>query len=90
MKALILTLSILLAGCASQPVPVKFRLPEMPEILSKECPALQTIEGDTTTLSQLMAVVAANYGRYHECAAQQKATAEWYRIQRESLESGQK
>jgi hypothetical protein len=90
MKALVLTLTILLAGCASQPVPVKFRLPQMPEILSKECPPLQTIEGDSTTLSQLMAVVAANYSLYHECATQQKSTVEWFQIQRETLEAGQR
>jgi hypothetical protein len=44
---------------------------------------LQTIEGETTTLSKLMETVAKNYGTRHECSAQLEAILEWYNKQKQ-------
>jgi hypothetical protein len=82
MKKLLL-LSILLLTACSTVVPVTQKFPELPAELSQNCKPLQTIEGETTTLSNLMETVAKNYGTRHECAAQLEAILEWYNKQKE-------
>jgi hypothetical protein len=81
--------SLFMSGCVTTSVPVTYSLPQMPEVLAEPCPPLKTIEGSTTTLSVLLQTVATNYSLYHECAAKVRATADWYKVQREILESSQ-
>jgi len=65
---------------------VQQKFPELPEPLTQTCKPLQTIEGKTTTLSNLMEVVAKNYSTRHECAAQLEAILEWYTEQKKIFE----
>jgi uncharacterized lipoprotein len=85
MKKLLLLLIIFLSACSTV-VPVKQKFPDLPEELSQTCKPLQTIEGKTTTLSNLMEVVAKNYATRHECAAQLEAILEWYNKQKKIFE----
>ena len=81
MKKLILLSVIFLSACSTV-VPVKQTFPNIPEALSQTCKPLQTIDGNTTTLSNLMEVVAKNYTTRHECAAQLEAILDWYTQQK--------
>lgn len=81
MKKLILLAVIFLSACSTV-VPVKQTFPDFPEALSQTCKPLQTIDGNTTTLSNLMEVVAKNYATRHECAAQVEAILDWYAQQK--------
>ena len=81
MKKLILLSVIFLSACSTV-VPVKQNFPDFPEALSQTCKPLELIEGTTTTLSHLMAVVAKNYATRHECAAQLEAILDWYTEQK--------
>jgi uncharacterized protein YceK len=85
MKKLLLLSVIFLSGCSTV-VPVQQKFPEIPEQLTQTCKPLQTIEGTTTTLSNLMEVVAKNYATRHECAAQLEAILEWYAKQKKIFE----
>lgn len=85
MKKLVLLSVIFLSACSTV-VPVKQTFPNLPEELSQTCKPLQTIEGTTTTLSNLMEVVAKNYATRHECAAQLEAVLEWYNKQKKIFE----
>lgn len=68
---------LVLAGCSTT-VPVKRAFPDVPEALLKECGTLATINKPEVKLSELMDIVAKNYGKYHECAAVNEAWQEWY------------
>ena len=81
MKKLILLSVIFLSACSTV-VPVKQKFPDFPEALSQTCKPLRTIDGNTTTLSNLMEVVAQNYATRHECAAQLEAILDWYAQQK--------
>lgn len=81
MKHLLIICVLLLSACSTV-VPVKQSFPELPEELAKTCKPLSIIEGNTTTLSNLMETVARNYGTRHECAAQLEAIQEWYTSQK--------
>jgi uncharacterized lipoprotein len=85
MKKLLLLSVIFLSACSTV-VPVKQQFPALPEELSQTCKPLETIEGTTTTLSNLMEVVAKNYSTRHECAAQLEAVLEWYNKQKKIFE----
>ena len=85
MKKLLLLSVIFLSACSTV-VPVKQKFPDLPEELSQTCKPLQTIEGTTTTLSNLMEVVAKNYATRHESAAQLEAILEWYNKQKKIFE----
>jgi hypothetical protein len=82
MKKLLLLSVIFLSACTTV-VPVVQKFPELPIELSQTCKPLQTIEGETTTLSKLMETVAKNYGTRHECSAQLEAILEWYNKQKQ-------
>ena len=79
-------LILLLSGCSTV-VPVKQEFPTIPEELIKPCKPLETIPGDTTTLSKLMETVAKNYGSRHECASQVDSIREWHQQQKKIYDS---
>lgn len=75
-------LILLLSGCSTV-VPVKQEFPTIPDELVKPCKPLETIPGETTTLSILMGTVARNYGSRHECASQVDSIREWHQKQKQ-------
>lgn len=85
-KILFISMVLMLSACTTV-VPVEHKFPEVPIELKKICDELKTIEGSTTTLSQLMSTVAQNYSKYHECAAQVDAWIEWYDSQHKIYKS---
>ena len=75
---------ILLAGCQSVPVTMKF--PEVPAELSQACPPLEKTP-NTEKLSEVVRSVTRNYGKYHECSARVDAWNTWYETQKKIYES---
>lgn len=87
MKAIPLILSaVLLAGCATK-VPVAMKFPSVPAELLTSCEDLELVELNEQQLSELMKVVVANYGRYHECRLKLDNWIEWYNAQKEISDS---
>ena len=85
MRYLLIAITVALAGCATS-VPVVIKFPEAPDVLMEKCSELKMIEGDTTTLSNLIKTVTINYTAYHECAVKQEAWTEWYQSQKKIFE----
>jgi hypothetical protein len=75
-----LLLPLLLVGCMTVPVIEKF--PEVPAELLVACPNLKLVEPGTTKLSQVISVVAENYGQYQECQIKADTWIEWYNHQK--------
>lgn len=77
MKKITIVLSfLLLVGCASTPVKLKF--PEAPEELQKDCGTLEIIQNDNHQFSNFLNVVVDNYGTYYECKLQADGWKRWY------------
>jgi len=72
---------MLLVGCGTTTVPVKPTFPEAIQSLMEECPELQQVPPGTITLSETLAIVTANYGKYHECSVKVQAWIQWYNDQ---------
>jgi hypothetical protein len=86
MKKLLIVLSVvMLAGCVDTPVARHF--PEVPADLLIACPDLKQVDPNTTKLSEVVSVVASNYGQYNECKIKVDAWVEWYKTQKEIFES---
>lgn len=82
MKKLLVILSVLvLSGCVATPVARKF--PDAPEYLKVKCPELIEIDSKTTKLSEVVKVVALNYGTYQECLIKTESWINWYNNQKE-------
>jgi hypothetical protein len=81
MKALILSLAIVLAGCSTT-VPVARKFPEAPEVLKQKCESLKLIEGDKVAITEMLKVIVHNYSLYHECATKVEGWQEWYEAQK--------
>jgi hypothetical protein len=88
MKRLILLMVVCLSGCIT--ISLKQKFPEIPQELLESCKPLSIIEGETTTLSNLMNTVAKNYGTRHDCAAQVEATKKWYTEQKKIFDEANK
>lgn len=88
MKKLILLSVLCLSGCIT--IPVKQTFPELPAELQKACPQLATIDTPEVTLSELMKIVAKNYGSRHECAAQVESMQQWYEKQKKIFDDANK
>lgn len=84
MKLFLLIIPMLLTGCLATPVKQKF--PDVPPELLVACPELKTID-PTNKLSDVVKVVAENYGRYHECSIKSDVWVEWYNMQKNIFES---
>jgi hypothetical protein len=81
MKALILSLAIVLAGCSTT-VPVARKFPEAPEVLKQKCERLKLIEGDKVAITEMLKVIVHNYSLYHECSTKVEGWQEWYETQK--------
>lgn len=82
MKALLVTLIlVLLTGCTTV-VPVTQRWPEAPGLQATQtCPELQKLT-DTATLSTVAKTVVVNYSEYYQCVVKLEAWQEWYQKQK--------
>lgn len=85
MKYTLLLLPFLLTGCLKT-APVKMDFPNVPEELKVACPDLAIVK-DNPELSEVLEVVTANYGKYHECKNKVDAWNEWYKSQKQIYES---
>ena len=86
LKLSILSLVVILAGCASTPVPVVPKFPTAPDMLLAKCPALKTIEGEKVSIIDFTKTVADNYVTYHECATLHEGFIDWYNAQKRIFE----
>jgi len=84
MNRLILIGALLLAGCSSVPVVVKF--PDVPADMLNACPDLK-LAPDTNKLSEVLPVVADNYGQYYACKDNNDSWIEWYNTQKKIFNS---
>ena len=84
MKLFLIVPVLLLTGCLATPVQRSF--PEVPEELKVACPDLMLLE-PTTKLSEVVSVVAKNYGQYQECQIKVDTWIEWYKTQKQIFES---
>jgi hypothetical protein len=85
MKYLILAFALLVTGCSTAPVVMKF--PEVPEALMQKCEDLEKIPKDTKQLSTTAEVVVKNYGKYHTCRIKVEEWQEWYQLNKKIYES---
>ena len=81
-----LAVVLILAGCASQPVPVVPKFPTAPEMLLKKCPELKTIEGEKVNIIDFTKTVSENYTTYYECSAVHDSFIDWYNKQKHIFE----
>jgi hypothetical protein len=84
MNRLILIGALLLAGCSSVPVAMKF--PDVPADMLVACPDLKPVP-DTTKLSEVLPIVADNYGQYYTCKDNTDSWIEWYNNQKKIFNS---
>ena len=77
---LALFIAVILVGCSTVPVKVKF--PEAPEELTKTCGDLTLVKQDDHQFSNFLNVVVDNYGVYYECKIQADGWKRWYDDQR--------
>jgi hypothetical protein len=86
MKYIILLLAVLtLTACVNTPVARHF--PEVPADLLVACPDLKLVEPNTTKLSEVVGIVAENYGQYNGCKIKVDAWIEWYKDQKRIFDS---
>ena len=85
MKIAIIALTFLLTACVSVPVERKF--PSTPIEMQQSCTELQTINTQTTKLSEVVETVVTNYGQYKECQVKVDSWIEWYNTQKKIFES---
>ena len=85
MKAVILGIVIVLAGCAT-PVPVKRSFPDAVPELKEKCPPLQLIEGNNVSITDMLKIIVKNYGSYYECSNKLDGWNEWYSRQKKLFE----
>ena len=76
MKRLIAFAFILLVGCTTAPVKMKF--PAAPEELTKSCGDLTIVDANNHQFSNFLTVVVDNYGVYYECKIQADGWRRWY------------
>jgi hypothetical protein len=79
MKYFVILSVLLLAACTT--VPVARNFPDVPAELTAGCPALQQTPKEAK-FSEVLSIVAKNYGQYHECSAQNEAWNRWYEAQK--------
>ena len=85
MKMLLLTTVLILSGCSTAPVVMKF--PEVPEALMQQCEPLDKVPPDTKQLSTTAEVVIKNYGKYHVCRIKVEEWQEWYKSNKKIYET---
>jgi hypothetical protein len=88
MKYFLMIAALLLGGCSvfkSAPVPVARSFPAVPAELKQHCNDLIMTPVDAK-MSDVLGIVARNYGQYHECRIRTDAWIEWYDSQRKIFE----
>jgi hypothetical protein len=86
MKYIILSLIILLSGCATKVVPIVPKFPEAPTALLTKCPPLITLPEDSK-LSDVAKTVTQNYTIHYECVIKHDAWLDWYQQQKEIFDN---
>jgi hypothetical protein len=84
MKHLIIVAVLLITGCSSVPVAVKF--PDVPRDMLETCPDLKLIP-ETTKLSEVLPTVVDNYGQYYTCKDTVDNWIDWYKSQKKIFDS---
>ena len=84
MKPLILVTLLLIAGCTTVPVTMKF--PDVPKGMLEACPDLKPAP-ETTKLSEVLPVVVDNYGQYYACKDNVDSWIDWYNSQKKIFDS---
>ena len=84
MKRLIIIGLLVLSGCTSVPITIKF--PEVPQDMLVACPDLK-LAPETTKLSEVLPVVVDNYGQYYTCKDTVDSWIEWYENQKKIFNS---
>ena len=84
MKKIILVAVLLITGCTSVPVTVKF--PDVPKDMLETCPDLKLVP-ETTKLSEVLPVVVDNYGQYYSCKDTVDNWIDWYNNQKKIFDS---
>ena len=84
MKRLIIVAVLLITGCSSVPVAVKF--PDVPKDMLESCPDLKLVP-ETTKLSEVLPVVIDNYGQYYGCKDTVDNWIDWYKSQKKIFDS---
>jgi hypothetical protein len=79
MKAILVMLSLLLAGCSTV-VPVTQKFPQVPQVLLEQCKPLKQAPQDSSIID-LTKVVVDNYTQYYECSNLVQGWQEWYKVQ---------
>jgi len=86
MKAALIILLLLLAGC-STPVPVQRHFPQAPAELLQPAPALKPLPANTTELSVLIDNANENYSTYRVLREHYEAWQQWYQEQRANFDT---
>lgn len=82
MKPAALLLAVLLAGCATQPVPIKQKFPDVDKDNLIACPNLKEVAETNASLTDLLLVVQDNYSLYYTCKDRVDAWIKWYNEQK--------
>ena len=86
MKAVILTIALLMSGCTMF-VPVKRNFPDAPTTLMAKCPQLETVQGDRVAITDMLKTIVTNYRLYYECSNRVDGWGEWYVEQKKIFDS---
>lgn len=86
MKYIILSLALIMTGCATKAVPMIVKFPQASTTLLEKCASLNTLPADSK-LSDVANIVTQNYALYHECAIKQDAWIDWYQQQKEIFDN---
>jgi hypothetical protein len=84
MRYLIFITALLITGCSSVPVAIKF--PDAPTDMLTACPDLK-VTPETAKLSEVLPVVVDNYGQYYTCKDRVDNWIEWYNTQKKIFNS---
>jgi hypothetical protein len=84
MKHLILVAVLLITGCSSVPITMKF--PDVPKDMLESCPDLKLVP-ETTKLSEVLPTVVDNYGQYYTCKDSVDSWIDWYKNQKKIFDS---
>ena len=84
MKHLILVAVLLITGCTTVPVTMKF--PDVPKDMLIACSDLKQTP-ETTKLSEVLPVVVDNYGQYYTCKDTVDSWIDWYNSQKKIFDS---
>lgn len=85
----LIILSFILVACSTT-APVIQKFPDAPKQLFNECPELNTMPDDTTSIIDFSKVIVKNYNLYYECSIKQKEWIDWYRKQKDNFEKIEK